>query len=296
MGPDGRAKSSLVPAKGGVLMKKLFEIKVRGYYILSVVAGILLGLFIMIVANVLLMQAELNAISGRREQTIAGWSLQYDYLDSVGYDCALQLIPLKGLFNAAIDHHATVLLALLCIATVVLFATMITMAKHWRTKFLQSVGWALLFLFVTETVIVNVNLLGLVETFGVIVFLPAILLIIPVLILCKTYVPDLPLKNNKSTILDEIARFDSPEAFVRQCMAGEELYSADGRKIPEEEVIAAASKVWDSANLEHIIAAKKGRNGQKKVDVLAQELSSVQKADISQRGSSVQKADEVRRL
>lgn len=221
-------------------MKKLFEIKVRGYYILSVVAGILLGLSIMIVANVLFMQAELNAISGRREQTIAGLSLQYDYLDSADYENALQLMPLKGLFNLIVNSHMTVIFALLCIATVTLYVMMITLAKHWRTKFVQSIGWALLFLFVTETVIVNVKLFNLVEAFGVVVFLPAILLVVPVLILCKTR--DIYLRNDSHYLIDittELLKADREEIrkFVHKSLKGKPFYNSRGEEMSEDELV-----------------------------------------------------------
>lgn len=169
-------------------MKKWFKKKVGGYYIVSLMAGVMLGLLILIGEN----------FAGLYKEQVLWQQYEAGTITFDTYATYDWVAPLYHEFNLLLNCHLTIIIGILCIFTVILYSVMIVKMKQWRTKFLQSIGWALFLWFASETLLVAENLYDMTMSFGLKVLLPVVLLIISVLILIKTREPGSDMHGNKS--------------------------------------------------------------------------------------------------
>ena len=259
------------------MLKKLFEIKVAGFYILPMVAGVLYSLL-------QLTALAISARSGMVRKSAAD----------------AQLILADSVFDWAFSSYSGAIFIVAGFITVALYVIMIKNGRHWRTKFLQSIGWGFTSLYLGETALINLHLDPLIRMYGFALLLPPIVFACSTQILRKTREPE-PMQSSKYEQTEAI--LGSPEDFVRRFINEEGLqYDPDGRKITEEELVMAAREVWQKGIIVKPSVSKAYYETQKigsvqKLNELGQNIVEACKADQFQRvNDSLQRADKVEKL
>ena len=169
-------------------MKKFFNVVVRGYFVCSLVLGVLMHLLVLLVPH------NLNSWYSMRHRF---W--EYDEMAIWAY------LPTSGLYDALYGGNVqcdSIVIAALAIIVVTLFVMMTDgegLSSAWRTKFLQAIGfagvltcWNLTFKYAITSMWTWTGIHPLM------IFVPVIVMIIPLMVLIKTRQADQLVQGTKN--------------------------------------------------------------------------------------------------